>query len=158
MTVFFIVCDARNYVLCNALCVLYPDKLAGVSYDESVISNYYANYDLYVYINVKSTNTRKSIHFVDDWSMVDEFPENCFVLSRTDLYSKYTQLCSRIGLDVIEPKCRIGVGSLQHVREDETAVIELLEHYDYKYDIHNETEPVDIPALLYKMSYYTAGS
>lgn len=157
--IIFIVKDVRNYLLCNVMCSMYPDEISGVTYDEAVVTNYYANYDTRVYINTKRNMNYVGGHmsFVDDWSLVEDI-EGCVVISKSDMYSKFTHLCEYIGLHYEEPKRAFSHMTVPEVREDDTAIIEFLEYHDVKYDIVDDAHPIDIPTLLYDMSYYTARS
>ena len=91
-------------------------------------------------------------------SAMNEDIEGCVVISKSDMYSKFTHLCEYIGLHYEEPKRAFSQMSVPEVREDDTAIIEFLEYHDVKYDIVEDAHPLDIPTLLYDMSYYTARS
>lgn len=153
--IIFVVKDVRNYVLCNLMCNMFPDVISGVTYDESVVLNYYANCDFYVYINVACrAKGIKYMSFADDWSLVDDI-DDCVVLSKTDVYSKFTRLCDYIGVTPGKPSVERSKTDALRVREDDTHVIEFLEHHDVTYETTTDAEDVDIPSLLYGVSYHT---
>lgn len=156
----FVVKDPRNYILCNAMCAVYPDKLSGVTYEESVVTNYYANYDMYIHINTKHDNRykgRNHMSFVDDWSLVEDMDE-CVVLSKSNIYTKFVKLCEHTGIQYEEPKPPNDRTSMYKVREDDTAVIEFMEYHDVKYELVDDAPPHDLPTLLYDLTYYTTRS